>query len=190
MKHRSHSIFLILLLVLGLSTAAEVSFDIDPPKTDSSKSISADTIGINLDTDVSKTATDDTLVFEDWDHPLKQQEKDLINCETLCDGKARFTSMEVLEIKVREPHTRPLPQGEAKEQSIAELVVYPNPVQSTLFIRGMENITLVNILNYKGEILKSVANSTQINVSELHSGVYLVRIETSDGIAVKKFIKH
>ena len=71
-----------------------------------------------------------------------------------------------------------------------EITVYPNPVRSSLFIEAnsftVKTVTVFNVLGKK--VLET--NSKEVNVSELVKGLYLVKIESTDGkIATKKIIK-
>ncbi|TVZ55430.1 putative secreted protein (Por secretion system target) [Lutibacter sp. Hel_I_33_5] len=69
--------------------------------------------------------------------------------------------------------------------------VYPNPVKSTLFIKSnaiqISKIEIYNLLGKKIKILSS--NLTEINVDELSSGLYLVRIYADSKSITRKFIK-
>lgn len=71
------------------------------------------------------------------------------------------------------------------------ITVYPNPAIDVLNIDiESTEINRVIILNISGEIVHTVYNpSTQINISELVSGVYFIEITTADGIARTQFIK-
>jgi hypothetical protein len=75
--------------------------------------------------------------------------------------------------------------------------LYPNPVNDFININTTDNnfqIQYATIFNLNGEILKSnlVENnySTRINIDNLQSGIYFLKIEDIDGNSVmKKFIK-
>jgi len=76
-----------------------------------------------------------------------------------------------------------------KESSFS---IYPNPANN--FISIDTDVTAqvrVQILNYKGQVVKeeSLVNvSSQINVSDLSSGIYFVNILINDSVSTEKLI--
>ncbi len=81
-----------------------------------------------------------------------------------------------------------------KKQSLNEFKVYPNPVANTLEIINASNISsTINIYSISGKkvlsnIRKDMVNS-QIDVSSLNSGIYIVELENELGTTYKKIIK-
>lgn len=78
-----------------------------------------------------------------------------------------------------------------EEESVSELALYPNPVKSTLQISSYD-IVITNIAIYTifGErVFNKKGNDTQIDLSNLSTGLYLVKIQTEKGVLVKKVIK-
>ena len=63
------------------------------------------------------------------------------------------------------------------------IVVYPSPTKDILHVEGAEDYT-IRIYNTQGLLLKK-ATGKQINVSNLHTGTYLLQI----GTQVVRFIK-
>ncbi len=74
-------------------------------------------------------------------------------------------------------------------QNNLKVAMYPNPVNDILSIDIENEIKSVEIYNIQGQrVIKS--NSKQIETSSLNSGIYMVRIEdTNGGIATQKLIK-
>jgi len=74
-------------------------------------------------------------------------------------------------------------------QNNLKVALYPNPVQDILNVQMGDEIKSVAIYNLQGQkVLES--NQKQINISNLHSGVYMVRIEDENsGVATKRIIK-
>lgn len=78
----------------------------------------------------------------------------------------------------------------------SRLSVYPNPANNIVNISNNENILInkVSIVDINGRIVKSSifggVASTQINISELNSGVYFMNIDTNEGLATKKIMKN
>lgn len=64
------------------------------------------------------------------------------------------------------------------------LLVYPNPTQATLFIKGID-AQVIRVYDLNGKLLLS-EYGTQVNVSELSLGTYLLQI----GTQVVRFIKN
>ncbi len=72
-----------------------------------------------------------------------------------------------------------------------ELNLFPNPVKDRLYLVSDREINQIEIFDLKGQLLKKYfANSdhTQIAISELKSGLYLVRVQGDGFISTKKII--
>lgn len=63
------------------------------------------------------------------------------------------------------------------------VVIYPNPSQDVLIVSGIEAQTL-RVFDMQGRLLKS-ENGTQVHVSDLAKGTYLLQV----GTQVVRFIK-
>ena len=70
------------------------------------------------------------------------------------------------------------------------LTLYPNPVQNTLFLEVAFAVDIKEIIVYNmlGKQVLS-GTSTQIDVSGLSEGMFVLKLETANGIAAKTFIK-
>lgn len=76
-----------------------------------------------------------------------------------------------------------------EEHATADIRIFPNPASDVLNIEG-SGIQQVQICDMLGKVV--VTSSTpdnHIDISSLDDGIYLVRILSDQGIAVKKFIK-
>ena len=71
-----------------------------------------------------------------------------------------------------------------------ELNVYPNPVASTLYISSPENseIFLYSLLGEKVKSLKAIKGVSSIDVSDLPSGQYIIRLMSDKIVKTKKII--
>ena len=71
-----------------------------------------------------------------------------------------------------------------------QLVVYPNPSSNVLFVDGAQCIldATKNIYSIDGRKVISTTDN-QINISFLSNGIYLIKIETSNGLVTKKLVK-
>ncbi|MGD0709592.1 MAG: T9SS type A sorting domain-containing protein [Bacteroidales bacterium] len=78
------------------------------------------------------------------------------------------------------------------------LMIYPNPATNNLTIVSPQN-AVIEITNIQGQLIKTLppcgeagattSNKTNIDVSALPCGVYIVEVKTEKGIEVRKFIK-
>jgi surface protein len=68
--------------------------------------------------------------------------------------------------------------------------VYPNPIDSNLFIKGINTPVAISIYNILGKEVIYTKNTNNIDVKALPSGVYIIKI--SDGVRQtnRKFIKN
>ncbi|MEI8112854.1 MAG: T9SS type A sorting domain-containing protein [Bacteroidia bacterium] len=76
----------------------------------------------------------------------------------------------------------------------ADLSVYPNPAKTTIALKNSSslNIQSIALVNMSGQIVKQINNYNggSINVEDLRSGVYFVRVTTQDNaLNTLKFIK-
>ncbi|AUX18420.1 T9SS type A sorting domain-containing protein [Flavobacterium columnare] len=68
--------------------------------------------------------------------------------------------------------------------------IFPNPTSNILNINldNDSSISSIQILNLEGKVVHEDINET-INVSELPSGLYIIKIKTDKEEIIKKFIK-
>jgi hypothetical protein len=70
------------------------------------------------------------------------------------------------------------------------IAVFPNPARDILNISSTADITHVTVMNYVGQVVHNQKvvedNDLQISVAGFEPGVYVVKVETSAGILVKK----
>jgi Leucine-rich repeat (LRR) protein len=78
------------------------------------------------------------------------------------------------------------------EESANDFLIYPNPVHAVLNFQntGMANIKSIRVYTMLGQMIFYVpVNSGDIDVSDLKTGTYLIRIETEKGFYKERFIK-
>jgi surface protein len=75
------------------------------------------------------------------------------------------------------------------DQDVTNILIYPNPAVDRLFIQGLSDATKVSIYNILGKLVVSKTTSKEIDVDNLQSGVYIVKIVDEQKEIVKKFIK-
>ena len=82
--------------------------------------------------------------------------------------------------------------GEGVEELTSAINIYPNPVNDRLYIEAEVDAEEVSIFDIYGRIQKLSAISHQpsvIDVSDLNTGIYIIKINTKEGNIVKRFIK-
>jgi hypothetical protein len=70
--------------------------------------------------------------------------------------------------------------------------VYPNPVKDLLHVNATQNITNVAVYNLIGQqvlLMNMNANKGQVDMSQLATGTYLVKVNTADAVKTIKVIK-
>jgi len=70
--------------------------------------------------------------------------------------------------------------------------IVPNPARDNITIKASNDFNRVEIINFLGQTVITQSNEgfiTNVNVSNLTSGVYFVRIITETGTSVQKFVK-
>lgn len=88
-------------------------------------------------------------------------------------------------------------EGEGEENAIDvingnAIVVYPNPATDGFYIDGLtDETTQITILNIQGKAIysKIVVNKEYISANSLSPGIYIIKLEISDEIVIRKLIK-
>lgn len=83
------------------------------------------------------------------------------------------------------------PKSSSLNLNISEpFVIYPNPVKNILNISYNHSIGLIEIYNIQGKLEYSFKNiEPNVNVSQLKTGIYFIKIESGNTIYTTKFIK-
>lgn len=74
------------------------------------------------------------------------------------------------------------------ENSKTSVMVYPNPAQNFITIQSDNAITAVQITDFSGKVVYMGAD-TKLDVSNLASGIYFLRVTTAQGTSNMKFVK-
>ena len=79
---------------------------------------------------------------------------------------------------------------DAIEETEAEFAIYPNPVNSTLFIYGGDAEYTYEMYNGMGQKVANgkATGNTQISVSDMMKGVYFLRLTTGTQVRVEKVV--
>ncbi|HRO43974.1 MAG TPA: DUF4397 domain-containing protein [Flavipsychrobacter sp.] len=69
--------------------------------------------------------------------------------------------------------------------------IYPNPANDRLFITGLSNEAQLYIMDFTGKIQQSetIGMQTEVNVSNLSEGTYLVKVVSNGNEQVLRFVK-
>ena len=74
-----------------------------------------------------------------------------------------------------------------------DITIYPNPTSSILYIESGAQISQLHLYNAFGQKIKSrIVNGTNgsLDLSDLATGTYYIRVETDKGVVVKKVIRN
>jgi hypothetical protein len=78
--------------------------------------------------------------------------------------------------------------------SIHQANIYPNPASDMIYVMADKQISEIRIMDYTGKILASKsadAETNQINISALSTGIYWVEVISKDGDrSVEKMVKN
>lgn len=71
-----------------------------------------------------------------------------------------------------------------------EIILYPNPIQNTLFIQTSSPIQQLSVYDLNGKILKEILNpDPAVDMSYLPNGIYIVGVKTPDREVRQKIVK-
>ncbi len=79
-----------------------------------------------------------------------------------------------------------------KETTISGIEIYPNPVSGSMNIRSNELIKSVTIFNITGQVEKIMsinANNALIDMQDISSGIYFIKVNTNNGVVTQRIIK-
>ena len=74
------------------------------------------------------------------------------------------------------------------KEKLMSLSIYPNPASGMVSVNGVENIKSIKVYSILGSLEKEVFNTNQIDISELSSGIHLIKIDNGT-VFSKKIIK-
>ncbi len=71
------------------------------------------------------------------------------------------------------------------------VAIYPNPASQMIFIENPDNLLFQNIelLSIHGQKLKSIPYDDKIDISNLETGIYIIKLSGTNKKAVRRFIK-
>ena len=75
--------------------------------------------------------------------------------------------------------------------ALAGISIYPNPVRDMLTVTNVGN-AIISVYELNGTLLTKVNNpdrDLQLDVSDLGAGVYILKVQMTEGISIYRFIK-
>lgn len=80
---------------------------------------------------------------------------------------------------------------DAETFDLNRIKIYPNPVSDKLNIELPDNLNLnsIDLFDIKGKRLKSFKNQTDLDLSDMQKGIYILKLETDQGSFHHKVIK-
>lgn len=82
----------------------------------------------------------------------------------------------------------PLATASLSELSAANITMYPNPAQNSVTISTEATIESVEVLNMNGQKVGSSSTST-VDISGLTNGIYMIFVQTNEGVSSTRLIK-
>jgi len=73
-----------------------------------------------------------------------------------------------------------------------KITIYPNPTDATIYLNLKQLLaSKIEVVNSIGQIVKTIdSDFDALNIADLNSGVYILRIDTNMGIINKKIVKN
>jgi hypothetical protein len=80
--------------------------------------------------------------------------------------------------------------NQINNQQNPNIDIYPNPAVNNLTIESPQS-AIIEITNIQGQLIKTftISGKTNIDISSLPSGVYIIEAKTDKEMTVKKFVK-
>ncbi len=75
------------------------------------------------------------------------------------------------------------------EYQLTEIELYPNPASSIFYVQlSATNIKKLSLLDLNGKLIHELSYFSEMEISSFANGLYLIKIETDAGVALKKLI--
>lgn len=71
------------------------------------------------------------------------------------------------------------------EISQIEFNVFPNPAQDQIQLNGIPSNSIIQIIDYTGRVVKSVANTKVVELGDLPNGAYIVKVNQNNAFGTK-----
>jgi surface protein len=111
-------------------------------------------------------------------------------CVTNISSQPSDFSKDSLLAESNKPVWGTCPTASIEDQNQLDISIYPNPTNDKLFIQGLSSSSRVSIYNVLGKLVLSQTISKEIDVNNLQSGIYIIKIADEQKEIVRKFIKN
>jgi 3',5'-cyclic AMP phosphodiesterase CpdA len=104
----------------------------------------------------------------------------------------RIITVDAAFVTVSRPMRSCMGTGVDEASRLPLISVFPNPARDKLTIECNQK-AMVEILSIEGQLINTFQNAgtkTNIDLLSLPGGVYIIKAKTSQGITIRKFIKH
>jgi len=76
------------------------------------------------------------------------------------------------------------------DKKLEKLEVYPNPTKGEVFIKGIKDLQSIELFTITGQRVNSIKTSIdKVDMSNLQTGVYFMKITSVNGVGIKKVVK-
>lgn len=145
---------------------------------------------------VWKLGKDDLDALGQYAHPLND-ELNVISghrdgCATECPGEVLYSRFDLLRERV---HNQIILTGieliSNPDKIDSEIHIFPNPIEKSLSLTSPHQIESISVITLSGQTIKTFRNpETQLDLSFLPSGIYLLDIKSDNETCVKRIIKN
>lgn len=70
-----------------------------------------------------------------------------------------------------------------------DIIVFPNPATNQINLKTTAQIVSVQLIDMKGQVLRSWENQQQLNIQNLPKGLYILKVTTSENTQSVRFVK-
>ena len=82
------------------------------------------------------------------------------------------------------------PSTRIQQLTDENIILYPNPTSGRLNITGLNDPADANIYSINGQLIKSIQQiNNSIDISELTTGIYILKMKSDDKTLVRKVVK-
>jgi hypothetical protein len=135
----------------------------------------------NLD---SQQSVEVDILFGHIQNPNASESKGVFNYGPMLDSLINWFNAGTIPSN----YNPELLQGVNNPNTASEIQLYPNPTNGILHVEATK-IVDVNVYSIDGKLVKSYGKTSDIDMSNLPNGIYLISIETENERCVRKVIK-
>jgi uncharacterized protein YjdB len=74
--------------------------------------------------------------------------------------------------------------------SLNTIKLYPNPTDGLVYLSDATNVQSIEVFNLRGQKLMTLSAVSYIDLTQLNTGTYLIKIKTDRGTSIQKVIKN